>query len=106
MKNSTLVFPGFHLRTLRRKPRSAQQIFAEKIALLKRKSFKQMGEVFKKFIPRELLKPDRTGVMSRQRIFSKENTFWAFSVRCWMLTGVAKRSFASSNLTPLLKGSK
>ncbi len=35
MKNSTPVFPGFHMQTLRRKPRSAQQIFAEKIALNK-----------------------------------------------------------------------
>lgn len=78
MKNSTPVFPGFHMQTLRRKPRSAQQIFAEKIALMKQKSFKQMGEVFKKFIPRELLKPDRAGGLSRRRIFSKENTFWAF----------------------------
>ena len=72
------VFPGFHLQTLRRKPRSEQQKFAEKIALLRQKSFKQVGEVFKKFIPCTLLKPERTGAMSRQRLFSKENTFWAF----------------------------
>ena len=72
------MLPGFQSHTLRRKPRSAQQKLAEKIALLKLKSFKQIGEVFEKFIPRTLLKQEQDGVMSRRRIFSKENTFWAF----------------------------
>jgi hypothetical protein len=64
--------------TLRRKPRSEQQKLAEKMMLLKQKSFKQVGEVFEKFIPPSLLKPERKGAMSRRRLFSKENTFWAF----------------------------
>jgi len=66
------------MQTLRRKPRSAQQKLAEKMALLKQKSFKQIGEVFEKFIPSTLLRPERDGAMSRRRLFSKENTFWAF----------------------------
>jgi hypothetical protein len=78
MKNSTPMFPGFHLQTLRRKPRSEQQKLADKLALLQRKSFKQIGEVFEKFIPKALLKPEKEGIMSRTRLFSKENTFWAF----------------------------
>ncbi len=78
MKNSTPMFPGFHLQTLRRKPRSAQQKLAEELALLKKKSFKQIGKIFESFIPHSLLKPERSGAMSRRRIFSKENTFWAF----------------------------
>jgi hypothetical protein len=78
MKNSQPMFPGFHLQTLRRKPRSEQQKLAEKLALLQQKSFKQIGEVFEKFIPRQLLKPAKEGAMSRRRLFSKENTFWAF----------------------------
>ena len=78
MKNTTPMFPGFHLQTLRRKPRSAQQKLAEKLALLQQKSFKQIGEIFEKFIPRTLLKPEKEGAMSRRRLFSKENTFWAF----------------------------
>lgn len=81
MKNKTYttpMFPGFHRQILRRRPRSAQLKFAEKIALLQQKSFKQIGEVFEKFIPRALLKPESSGVMSRRRLFSKENTFWAF----------------------------
>jgi hypothetical protein len=78
MKNTTPMFPGFHLQTLRRKPRSAQQKLAESMALLKQKSFKQVGEVFEKFIPDSLLHPEQAGAMSRRRLFSKENTFWAF----------------------------
>ncbi len=78
MRNPTPTLPGFHLQTLRRKPRSAQQKLADKIALLKQKSFKQIGEVFEKFIPRALLKPEQSGDMSRRRLFSKEKTFRAF----------------------------
>lgn len=48
------------------------------MALLKQKSFKQIGELFENFIPCALLKPEQAGVMSRRRLFSKENTFWAF----------------------------
>jgi len=75
---TTPMLPGINLRILRQKPRSEQQKLAERIALLRQKSFKQIGEVFEKFIPRELLKPESSGVMSRRRLFSKENTFWAF----------------------------
>lgn len=78
MRNTTPIFPGFHMQTLRRKPRSSQQKLVEKMILLRQKSFKQIGEVFEKFIPHGLLKPEQKGAMSRRRIFSKENTFWAF----------------------------
>jgi len=46
MQNPTPLFPEFHLQTLRRKPRSAQQVFAEKLEQLKQKSFSQLGECF------------------------------------------------------------
>ena len=81
MKNTayfTPLFPGFRRQIRRRKPRAAQQKLAEKLALLQQKSFKQIGEVFEKFIPRALLKKEASGAMSRSRLFSKENTFWAF----------------------------
>ena len=45
MRNTTPMFPGFHLQTLRRKPRSAQQKLAGKMALLRQKSFKQIGVI-------------------------------------------------------------
>ena len=72
------MLPGFYLPRRGRKPLSGQQKLAQKLALLRQKSFKQMGEIFEDFIPRTLLKPEQSGVMSRRRIFSKENTFWAF----------------------------
>lgn len=78
MQNTTYFFPGFHLQTLRRKPRSAAQILAEKIERLKQKSFSQLGEYLDKFIPNRLLQPTQSGSSSRRRLFSKENTFWAF----------------------------
>jgi len=81
MKNTayfTPLFPGFKRQIRRRKPRAAQQKLAEKLALLQQKSFKQIGEVFEKFIPRAVLKKEAYGAMSRNRLFSKENTFWAF----------------------------
>jgi hypothetical protein len=48
------------------------------LALLKQKSFKQIGEIFDQFVPPKLLKPAQAGTMSRRRIFSKENTFRSF----------------------------
>ncbi|MDX8411378.1 MAG: hypothetical protein R8K46_05855 [Mariprofundaceae bacterium] len=78
MKNKTLYLPGFYLPPLRRKPRSAQQILTEKIRQLKQKSFSQLGECFGKFIPNRYLRPTEFSALSRRRLFSKENTFWAF----------------------------
>lgn len=78
MKNTTPLFPGFHLSTLRRKPRPSHQIIADKLAAVKRKSLVQLGECFGSFIPGKYLQPEQTGSLSRRRYFSKENTFWAF----------------------------
>jgi hypothetical protein len=78
MKNMTLYLPGFHLASLRRKPQSAQQMMAKKLAELKQKTFSQLSECFGQFIPKHCLRPSESGSLSRQRLFSKENTFWAF----------------------------
>ena len=106
MKNTTPMFPGFHLQTLRRKPRSAQQKLAEKMALLKQKSFKQIGEVFEKFIPNSLLKPEQAGAMSRRRIFSKENTFWAFLSQVLDADGGCKEVIRKLQAYASIKGIK
>jgi len=106
MKNTTPMFPGFHLQTLRRKPRSAQQKLAEKIVLLRQKSFKQIGEVFEKFIPSALLKPEQTGAMSRRRIFSKENTFWAFLSQILDADGGCKEVIRKLQAYASIKGVK
>jgi Transposase DDE domain len=78
MQNPTPLFPNFHLPTLRRKPRSAQQLLADKMEQIRQKSFSQLGECFGKFIPNQHLRPTESGALSRRRFFSKENTFWAF----------------------------
>ncbi len=78
MQNTTPLFPGFHLQSLRRKPRSARQVLAEKMEQLKQKSFSQLGDCFGKFIPYQYLRAAESGALSRRRFFSKENTFWAF----------------------------
>ena len=78
MQNTTLLFLGFHLPTLRRTPRSASQKLSDEIAKLKQKSFSQLGECFRNFIPNQYLRPSESGALSRRRFFSKENTFWAF----------------------------
>ena len=106
MKNTTPMFPGFHLQTLRRKPQSAQQILAKKIALLKQKSFKQVGEFFESFIPRSLLKPEQTGKMSRRRLFSKENTFWAFFSQVLDADGGCKEVIRKLQAYASIKGVK
>jgi len=78
MQNPTPLFPGFHLQTLRRKPRSDGQKLADKINQLKQKSFSQLSECLGQFIPNSYLQPTASGSQSRQRLYSKKNTFWAF----------------------------
>ena len=78
MKNNNLFLPGFHLATLRRKPRSAQQILAQKLDDIRQKTFNQLSTCFDNLIPSHRLKPAESGLLSRRRIYSKENTFWAF----------------------------
>nr|WP_320116076.1 IS4 family transposase [uncultured Desulfuromonas sp.] len=106
MKNSTPIFPGFHLQTLRRKPRTPQQKLAAELAVLKEKSFKQVGEIFERFIPYNLLKPARSGVMSRRRLFSKENTFWAFFSQVLDSDGGCKEVIRKLQSYASIKGSK
>ena len=99
MQNTTPLFPGFHLQTLRRKPRSDQQKWADEVVKLKQKTFSQLGECFGKFIPNQHLMPSESGTQSHRRFFSKENTFWAFFHKLLMLMEGAKKSFV--NYKPL-----
>ena len=78
MKNNSLYLPGFHLSTLRRKPRSAAHKLAVSLAHIRRHSISSLGECFGQFIPSKLLENGDTGSFSRRRVFSKTNTFWAF----------------------------
>lgn len=78
MKNPTPLFPGFHLQTLRRKPRSARQKLLEQKVKIRQKSFSELAESLSHIVPVHHLKQNLSGMMSRQRLFSKSNTFWAF----------------------------
>lgn len=78
MKNKSLYLPGFHLATLRRKPRSNRQKFAEERAKIRRHTLTQLGDCFDGFIPLKMLESNDSGHFSRYRLFSKKNTFWAF----------------------------
>ena len=72
----TLPFPD--LPKQRQPVRTAQQKLTDKLFELKKKSFIQLGECFGKFIPSHYLNPSKSGAHSRNRVFSKQNTFWAF----------------------------
>jgi hypothetical protein len=78
MKNKNMYLPGFHLATLRRKPRSAKEKWAEMMARLRHHSISQLGQCLGHFIPAKVLNHRSDGHFSRRRLFSKENTFWAF----------------------------
>lgn len=78
MKCDSLFLPGFHLSTLRRKPRSGAQKLADERRRIRRHTISQLGDCFGAFIPIHELGSETKGDFSRRRIFSKENTFWAF----------------------------
>lgn len=78
MKNTTLYIPGFHLQTLRRKPRSERQKLAEQRDRIRHHCLSRLGECFGRFIPPNAFEQPTNGSFSRRRLFSKENTFWAF----------------------------
>jgi len=78
MKNTNLFLPGFHLSTLRKKPKTKAQKLADQVDKLKKHSIFQLGIYFDRFIPKQYLENNQKGTFSRLRLFSKSNTFWAF----------------------------
>lgn len=78
MQNISYYLPGFHLSTLRRRPRSASRILAEQRSELRQKTLSELGQCFRQFIPTQVLEQADSGLSSRRRLFTKENTFWAF----------------------------
>ena len=78
MGNSTLCLPGFHILTLRRKPRSTRQKLADEMVQVRRRSISQLADCFGCFIPMEKLERRASGAFSRLRLFGTANTFWAF----------------------------
>lgn len=80
---TTPLFPDFHLSTLRRSPRSAQQKRREELDELSRKRLDHLANLFKDFIPADELSPKIEGAGSRERHYSQSNTFWAFLQQVW-----------------------
>ena len=107
MKTNTPLLPGIHLVSLRRRPRTKQQRLREEYERLRAKSFDQLGAAFGKFVEKSHLKPTVRGVHSRQRVFSKENTFWAFMGQVLSEDGSCQevvhklQSYAAVNQQPL-----
>jgi len=65
MKNPTLYLPlpGFHLATLRRRPRSAAQKLADEKSKIRRYSISQLGDCFGQFIPAQELENGPSGAV-------------------------------------------
>lgn len=107
MKNGTHFLPGFHLSTLRRKPRSGAQKLADEQRRIRRHTISQLGECFGAFIPVRELGSEADGDFSRRRIFSKENTFWAFFTQVLDADGGCQevvrkvQAFAAARAMPL-----
>lgn len=75
----TPMFPGWHLPTLRRKPRTAAQKLADTRARMHQMSFSRLEQCLSSFIPASLLQDSsKSKIFSRRRVFSIENTFWGF----------------------------
>lgn len=73
-----VTLPFLNLPKQRQPVRTVQQKLTDKRFELKKKSFIQLGECFGQFIPSDYLSPSKSGSHSRNRVFSKQNTFWAF----------------------------
>lgn len=85
--NTTPLFPDFHLLTLRRTPRSSQQKRREELEELQTKRFDHLEEMLKGFLPADALKMSEAGTGSRERLYSKRNTFFAFLQQSWSEDG-------------------
>ncbi len=103
MQNTTPLFPGFHLQTLRKKPRTAKQILEQKLESVKQKSLSQLNACFGQFIPEGILNPAGEGAHSRRRIYSKENTFWSYLSQVLDSDGGCKEAVRKIQATAALK---
>jgi hypothetical protein len=74
----TPLFPGWHLPTLRKKPKTALQKIIENNKIIQRQSITHLNVLLSQYIPRNIFKNISQNAFTRQRIFSLENTFWGF----------------------------
>jgi hypothetical protein len=78
MKTTPLFSREFHIATLSKKRRSTMQRLADQVALARSRSLDQLSKCMAGLIPDRLLKKNEEGKHSRNRIFTKKTTFWAF----------------------------
>ena len=78
MKTDTPFLAGLHIKTLGKKRVTTAQKMARELSQLRQKTFSQLSECLRGFIPRKPLQAAESKAHSRCRIFSKQNTFWAF----------------------------
>jgi len=78
----TPMFPGWHLPTLRRKPRTDVQKLMEVKEQIHKMTFSRLGQCFSRYIPNSCFNTDNNTAFSRRRVFSIENTFLGFFQQC------------------------
>jgi len=105
MKSNILPLP-LSLPRSRSPARSPQQIMAAKLEQLKKKSFSHLGKCLGKFIPDKYLHPTSSGALSRRRIYSKGNTFWAFLSQVLDADGGCKEVVRKLQAVVVLKSSQ
>lgn len=73
----TPLFPGWHLPTLRRKPKTDIQKHLENERLNQTRSITDLSNILSRYIPKSSF-DDKFKKGTRKRLFSLENTFWGF----------------------------
>lgn len=73
----TLLFPGWHLPTLRRKPKTDIQKYMDSERLIQTRSITDLNNILSRYIPKSSF-DDKLKQGRRKRLFSLENTFWGF----------------------------
>ncbi|WFB37178.1 transposase [Kiritimatiellota bacterium B12222] len=89
-QTTTPLFPDFHLATLRRKPRSAQQILKQEQKKRAIKTFDHLQYLLKDFLPKDPF----DNVSGRSRLFTKQNTFYTFLHQCWSEDGSCQEALS------------
>ena len=80
----TPLFPGWHLPTLRRKPKTDIQKHLENERLNQTRSITDLSNILSRYIPKSSF-DDKFKKGTRKRLFSLENTFWGFFINCSIL---------------------
>ena len=74
----TPMFPGWHLPTLRRKPKTDIQKLIDTKNEVHSMSLSRLSQYLSRYIPGASFNRDKSTSFSRRRVFSVENTFWGF----------------------------